>query len=124
MEEKPVPQNAEDDLEHEHHAHPSQSSKSIDPSRYSDSLIGIEPEHEQQVLQLARTRTGRSMTAGRTSMAIQEGEGLHNPFLSSADPTLDPFSDKFSLKAWLQTTMSIASTQEGKSPRRNVGVAF
>lgn len=123
MEKEPVSQTA-GDIVADQHENQNQSSNSIDPSQCSDSVIGIEPKHEQEVFELARSKTGMSMTAGHASTATEDGANLSNPFLGATDPTLDPFSDKFSLKAWLQTLMSIATRQHGGFPRRNVGVSF
>lgn len=91
-------------------------SKSDVPSQSSDS-IGMDPREEQRVYDLARTQTGISL-----SSTVRSG-GLENPFLGSSSPQLDPTSDKFNLKSWLQALMRLPKSLNGE-PARNLGFTF
>lgn len=47
-----------------------------------------------------------------------------NPFLGPVEPQLDPHSAEFSLKAWLQAVMNIASRDPERYPKGVAGVAY
>ncbi|KAL9601178.1 MAG: hypothetical protein Q9219_002678 [cf. Caloplaca sp. 3 TL-2023] len=71
---------------------------------------------EAKVTELARTLSHHGVKD-------EKGE-LVNPFLASEHPLLDPHSDKFSAKAWLETLMSITSRDAERYPKRVAGVAY
>ena len=71
---------------------------------------------EVKIIELARTLSYHGIKN-------EKGEFV-NPFLGSEHPLLDPSSDKFSSKAWLETLMSIASRDPVRYPKRTAGVAY
>ncbi|KAF2494935.1 ATP binding cassette transporter [Lophium mytilinum] len=83
----------------------------------SHSDLGIDRKDEAHLHELARHMTSVSTAARYTS-------DPENPFLGTNDPCLDPTSEKFSLKLWLQTLINLAIKQQGEVPRKNIGVSF
>ncbi|XTI88346.1 ABC transporter-like protein [Cenococcum geophilum] len=69
------------------------------------------------------TMTELARTLSYHSVKNERGE-LSNPFLGPENPLLVPNSGKFSLKAWLQTLMSITSRDPERYPKRVAGVAY
>ena len=67
--------------------------------------------------------TELARTLSYHSVKNERGE-LSNPFLGPENPLLVPNSGKFSLKAWLQTLMSITSRDPERYPKRVAGVAY
>ena len=71
---------------------------------------------EDKITELARTLSCRGVKN-------EEGE-LINPFFGSENPLLDPKSDKFSSRAWLETLVSITSRDPERYPKRVAGIAY
>ncbi|KAI9742589.1 MAG: hypothetical protein M1818_003730 [Claussenomyces sp. TS43310] len=89
----------------------------ISSSHSSKSSYVVGGRNNEEVYRLARHISAVSATSVPNSHTT-------NPFLDSTDPNLDPHSEKFSLKAWLQALTAIARNQEGGMQRRNIGVSF
>jgi hypothetical protein len=83
----------------------------------SHSDLGIDRKNEEHLHELVRKMTGISTATRYNSDPL-------NPFMGTDDPCLDPTSEKFSLKLWLQTLMNLAIKEQGEVPRRNIGVSF
>ncbi len=90
-----------------------------DASHYSNS-IGIEQSDEDRIYELAHTKTGMSLASAVANANTQDHE---NPFLGATNPELDPNSDKFNLKAWLQALIGLPKA-ETTERRRNLGLSF
>ncbi|PSN69556.1 ABC transporter-like protein [Corynespora cassiicola Philippines] len=71
---------------------------------------------EQTVAELARSLS-------QNTMRHEDGK-LVNPFLVADDPSLDPNSDQFSSKSWLQALMNITSRDPHRYPTRSAGIAY
>ena len=62
-------------------------------------------------------------TLSNKGVKNENGE-LINPFFGSEHPLLNPNSNRFSSKAWLETLMSITSRDPKRYPKRVAGVAY
>lgn len=69
-----------------------------------------------EVHELARQITNQSIRSGTGS--------LHNPFVDSKDPALDPNSDDFDSRKWLRQVMNIKLRDPDNYPPGIAGVAF
>lgn len=70
----------------------------------------LDESDEKRITELVRTLS-------YLGVKNEKGE-LINPFFGSEHPLLDPNSDKFSSKAWLETLMSITSRNPEHIPRK------
>ena len=71
---------------------------------------------EEKIIELVRTLSHHGVKN-------EKGE-LINPFFRSKHPLLDPNSDKFSSKLWLETLMNITSRDPERYPKRASGIAY
>ncbi|KAL8992956.1 MAG: hypothetical protein Q9188_007456, partial [Gyalolechia gomerana] len=76
----------------------------------------LNESEEEKITKLARTLSYHGVK--------DENGELINPFFQSEHPLLDPKSDNFSSKAWLETLMSITSQDPERYPKGVVGVAY
>lgn len=76
----------------------------------------LNESEEEKITKLARTLSYHGVK--------DENGELVNPFFQSEHPLLNPKSDNFSSKAWLETLMSITSQDPGRYPKGVVGVAY
>nr|POE54265.1 zeb2-regulated abc transporter 1 [Quercus suber] len=67
------------------------------------------------------TQTASSMTS--PSAVKEEREESVNPFLATDQPELDPISDRFSARAWLETLMSTAADPDS-NPKPVAGIVY
>ncbi|KAJ6436823.1 ATP-binding cassette, subfamily G (WHITE), member 2, PDR [Purpureocillium lavendulum] len=74
------------------------------------------PLEEEKVIALAK-----SISAGGSR--DHDGRAV-NPFVGSENPQLDPNSSQFSVRAWLQAVMNIASRDPERYPKGVAGVAY
>ncbi|KAL8945037.1 MAG: hypothetical protein Q9216_000021 [Gyalolechia sp. 2 TL-2023] len=76
----------------------------------------LDESEEEKITKLARTLSYHGVKN-------EKGE-FTNPFFASEHPLLNPKSDSFSLKAWLETLMSIASKDPERYRKGVAGVAY
>ena len=110
---------------------------SADSSSGTEAAVGKPVDMVQEKLPHQSSRPASSCTdeggevkilepTGRLSYSgirNEKGEFI-NPFLGSDHPLLDPSSDKFSSKAWLENLMNITSRDPERYPKRTAGVAY
>ncbi|EPE32483.1 P-loop containing nucleoside triphosphate hydrolase [Glarea lozoyensis ATCC 20868] len=89
----------------------------IQASTLAISTVG--ESEEDRITQLAK---GLSRSSAQS--IERERNELINPFLGSKDPSLDPHSEKFNPRAWLETLMRIESRNPEKYPKRVAGIAY
>ncbi|KAK7047753.1 Multidrug resistance protein [Paramarasmius palmivorus] len=75
-----------------------------------------EVDVEQEVAQLARTFTQRSLA--------QHVDTDVHPFSEDAEPELDPRSEKFDPQRWLRSMFGIHSRDSQRYPKRTAGISF
>lgn len=111
-------------------------------SRGSDTTVGehgdrvspldAEQANKQRVTELARQLTRQSsrhqdaQSLSRVGSTHHQGgqPGDEGDFLIEKDTELDPFSDKFDVKAWTKRIVGITSRDPTNHPKRTAGVAF
>lgn len=85
------------------------------PPTYSDEEQ-IDNDLQQDIHQLARQITS-------SSLHTKNGVPV-NPFIDSEDPSLDPYSEKFSSKSWQKHVMNVQKRDPNRPPPLTTGVAF
>lgn len=88
------------------------------PDSFTSASINssIDEKRELKVAELVRRMS-------HNAVKNEIGEPI-NPFLGSTNPLLDPSSEKFSSRAWLQTLMAIKSRDPERYPSGVAGVAY
>ncbi|KAL8951290.1 MAG: hypothetical protein Q9222_002728 [Ikaeria aurantiellina] len=90
--------------------------ENIQHQRYTSDSSSLDESVEKKITELAKTLSYHGV-------GDERGE-LINPFIGSEHPLLDPKSSKFSSKSWLETLMSITSSDPERYPKRVAGVAY
>ncbi|KAE8453210.1 hypothetical protein EG329_011277 [Mollisiaceae sp. DMI_Dod_QoI] len=93
-------------------------SKETNESSVRDSILSSSEDGEikPKISQLARAITQHS---------IKDASGEYiNPFGHTDNPLLDPLSEKFSPRAWIQTLIGITSRDPERYPQRVAGIAY
>jgi len=85
----------------------------------AESASAISSLDENQVAKLTQLARAFSYPGIRN----ETGETV-NPFFNSEHPLLDPNSGKFSVKAWLETLMSITARDPERYPKGVAGIAY
>ncbi|KAF2171433.1 hypothetical protein M409DRAFT_63711 [Zasmidium cellare ATCC 36951] len=79
------------------------------------------PKTEGPTVVTASTATSPSASISDTQ---DEKGGALNPFIGSENPVLDPKSDRFNTRTWLESVMNIVNGDSEKYPKRVAGVAY
>lgn len=96
----------------------SSHNKETGESSNRDSILASSEDEEikPKINQLARALTQQS---------IRDANGEHiNPFDGTDNPLLDPSSERFSPRAWIQTLIGITSRDPERYPQRIAGIAY
>jgi hypothetical protein len=98
--------------------------KFVSDERSDLSSSSSSAKNNEQLKQLARTYTNLSLKSSSTT-ALGPIPSNINPFVDeNVDPRLDPYSEKFSGRAWAQHILHVTEKDPELFPKRSAGVAF